>query len=213
MSYFGRSSAVSLDTRSVNDSIIYYIVTNNMVEIRKLVKKDNVNIVIDSKNKYTALHYAVMTRNADMIRYFFQLDAEPTIKNGEGQDAFEMSIRYQIKTLFDEEFADKNKTIKELQTTINQNNSKIELLEKRIVHERGTMEILQNKLTTYVSSSAEYKSKYDTLLIKSNDTARELKQLNFDYTELKKSNDTLKRKYVEQDIIVNNLLDANKKKK
>jgi archaellum component FlaC len=235
MSYSTRTYTVSANSvGSSNDSIIYAIVTNNISELKKLITKDNVNKVIDNKNRYTSLHYAIQMRNEEMIRYLINLDAEPSIKNIENQDAFDMSIRYQVRALIDAELFEKNSTIKSQQQTIGTINDKVKTLEKHITF----LETTQNKLGSEVGilktentqskallsdlkvqlsssnrESIQYKTKYEGLLRESSGFDKKYNTLKTEYDSLQTSHNVLKRKYTEQETIIDNLLEANKKKK
>ena len=203
-------------TTTSNDSdnqIIYSIVTNNIGEFKKLINKDNVNKIIDTKNKYTALHYAIQMRNEEMIRYLFQLDAEPSIKNNEGEDAIAMSIRYQIRTLIDSELFDKDTIIKSQQNSINISNDRIKFLESTINIQKENVFDLKTKLSNTNKENSILKSKNETLANDNESLKKTINEKTLNYETLEKSHNTLKRKYQEQETIIDNLLDGNKKKK
>jgi hypothetical protein len=131
MSVFGRTQTI--DTKSNNSNIIYYIAIGNLKELTKLVNRNNINNIISIDNGYTALHYAIainMSSNKDsIIKYFLSIDAEPSIKTLDGHDSYELSLKYQSKILFDYEFEDKNNQIKNNLKTINEYKEKNSTLE------------------------------------------------------------------------------------
>jgi ankyrin repeat protein len=93
-----------------NDDILVAIVTNNLTRLRKLLNYHNVNNIIDSKNNYNALHYAVTLPNDDIIKYILELGANPKIKQNEGYDAYDLSLRSGKKIIF--EYFEKENKIK-----------------------------------------------------------------------------------------------------
>lgn len=196
-----------------DNQIIYSIVTNNIGEFKRLINKENANKIIDTKNRYTALHYAIQMRNEEMIRYLFQLDAEPSIKNGEGEDAIAMSIRYHCRTLIDSELSEKNTKIKSMQHTINVNNDRVIFLESTIGLQKEQVNDLKTKLNSTNKENSNLKSKNDILASENESLKKVIHEKTLNYEALEKSHTTLKRKYQEQETIIDNLLDGNKKKK
>jgi ankyrin repeat protein len=85
------SCATSSLIKNNGDKIIVAIVTNNLSQVKILIDRLNVNSIIDSKNNYTALHYAVTLPNNDITEYILNLGANPKIKQNSGYDAFELS--------------------------------------------------------------------------------------------------------------------------
>ena len=82
------------------NDIIVVILTNNLQKLKLLLNKNNVNDVIDNKNNYTALHYAVVLPNDNITKFILELGADPKIKQNEGYDAFELSLRSGKKFIF-----------------------------------------------------------------------------------------------------------------
>ena len=82
------------------NDIIVVILTNNLQKLKLLLNKNNVNNVIDNKNNYTALHYAVVLPNDNITKFILELGADPKIKQNEGYDAFELSLRSGKKFIF-----------------------------------------------------------------------------------------------------------------
>jgi ankyrin repeat protein len=82
-----------------NDSIICAIVTGNLIQVKKLVNRSNVNRIIDLKNKYLPIHYALSDN--EILKYLLDIGADPTLKQGEGYDAYELSVRLGKTYIFD----------------------------------------------------------------------------------------------------------------
>jgi ankyrin repeat protein len=100
---FGRTTTYTTyaNSRNDNDDVIVAIVTNNLTRVRSLINRNNVNTIIDSKNNYTALHYAVTLPNNDITKYILEMGGDPKIKQTEGYDAFELALRSGKKFIFE----------------------------------------------------------------------------------------------------------------
>ena len=96
---FGRTSTFTFSDRN-DDDIIVAIVTNNLTRLRLLLNRNNVNNVIDKKNNYTAIHYAVTLPNNDITKLILELGGNPDIKQLEGYDAYELALRSGKKYIF-----------------------------------------------------------------------------------------------------------------
>ena len=81
------NNTVQLD---ITNKILFYIVTGNLVELRKLINNSNIDSIIDKKNNYTSLHYAVKLPNNNIVEYLMSCGANPNIKQNEGKDAIRM---------------------------------------------------------------------------------------------------------------------------
>jgi hypothetical protein len=221
-------------SKTSDDSIIFSISTNNIGELRKYVTKENVNRIIDSKNRYTALHYAIQMRNEEMVRYLLSLDAEPSIKNGEGMDAFDMSIRFQLRTVIDSELNLKNNFIKSqqhiikttgdklsivekhvefLESSINKNKTEVNILKSENTTLKGQVSDLKVQLANSTKDATQYKLKYDGIVSQHTTEKRKFDSIKAEYDALDRSHTELKKRWKEQDTIIDNLLESNKKKK
>jgi ankyrin repeat protein len=87
-------------SRNNNDDIIVAIVTNNLTTLKLILNKNNVNNIIDTKNNYTALHYAVTLPNNDITKFILELGGDPKIKQNDGYDVYELSLRSGKKYIF-----------------------------------------------------------------------------------------------------------------
>jgi ankyrin repeat protein len=92
MNRFNNISTIFSNNNDNFSSIIVAIVTNNLSKVKTLINSDNVNDIIDTKNNYTALHYAVTLPNDDITKYILDLGANPKIKQNNGYDAHELSF-------------------------------------------------------------------------------------------------------------------------
>jgi ankyrin repeat protein len=207
----GMTSSVSNET--TDRDIIFAIATGDVTSFKKIVNKNNANKVIDSKNRYTPLHHAIQARNVEMIRYLIQLDAEPSIKNGEGLDAFDMSIRFQVRALIDAELAERDNTIKLQQKTMSSNSEKISFLESTINIQNSQVTDLKDKVSSSNRELTQYKSKVEQLSNENATLNRKVITQKNEYDVLERTHTNLKRKYSEQETMIDNLLEASRKKK
>lgn len=180
---FNRTRNITTLIDSDNDDIIFAIVTNNLTKIKNLILRSNVNKVIDKTNGYTAIHYAVTLPHNSITQYLLEMGADPTIKQNEGYDAYELSLRSGKKYIFDYQNTKKDTTIKELETDNNKLILKIEDIKR-------TNEYL-------INSSDNYNNK--------------ITNLNKEIINLSKENTKLKRELEESETAFSNLLKKQKK--
>ena len=126
---FGRTSKQfdSFQTKKESD-IIYSIATDDLEALRNLLSEKNVNDVIDSKNNYYALHYAIKFNNDKMIDYLLSIGANPYLKTTENLDAFDIALKYQNKSIFNFSFKEKDIKIDDLKQNISSLDRKISTL-------------------------------------------------------------------------------------
>ena len=87
-------------SRNSNDEIIVAIVTNNISSLKLMLNENNINNIIDNKNNYTALHYAVTLPNNDITKLILDLGGNPKIKQNDGHDAYELALKSGKKYIF-----------------------------------------------------------------------------------------------------------------
>jgi len=125
---FSRTRVAYISKSEITD-ILYNISIDNLNELKTLINEGNVNNIIDSKNGYTALHYAIKLNHDKIIDFLLNMGANPTIKNYDKQDCFDLSLRYQSKSLINYEINDKKVINNELQKTVSSLERKISNLE------------------------------------------------------------------------------------
>jgi len=188
MSFFG-SNTITF-TGNQNDSIIFYTVTGNLNEIKRKINRTNINSVIDTKNKYTILHYAVGLQNTEIIKYILECGADPEIKTKDGKDSFELAT-------------DKNKMMI--------HNYFLDKQENEIYKLKSSNDDLKYKITNLESSleytkksSENYNLKIDKLNTENNSLKRKLDDTNQKVYKLEKDLDESKTAF-------NNLLKKQRK--
>lgn len=154
---FSRTRNMTTFADSDNDDIIFAIVTNNLSKVKSLISKSNVNKVIDRTNGYTAIHYAVTLPHNDIIRYLMENGADPYIKQSEGFDAFELSLRSGKKYIFEYEGIKKDNKIKNLEDDNNKLVTKIDEIKRTNEYLLNSVDNYNTKITNLTKENAKLK--------------------------------------------------------
>ena len=176
---------VSTSQSDISDKILFYIVTGNHVELRKLINSTNINNVIDIKNNYTALHYAVKLPNNNIVEYLMSCGANPDIKQNEGKDAVDLSIESNKRYLID--------------IVLKKNNAEIDQLYSKF-------DDIHYKNKTLERTNAELKEKNEWLNKSSDQYVNKIDMLKEENVKLKDDNVKLKRKIDDGEKAFANLL-------
>ena len=105
-------------TSSDNDDLIMSIALGDINKVKKLINSDNVNNVIQNKNKHTALHFAVVLHNPEIVKYLLSVGADPKIKNIEDKDSIDLSSSVNKRHIFDYLIESKDAEIQKLKNEI-----------------------------------------------------------------------------------------------
>jgi ankyrin repeat protein len=181
-----------------DNDIIFYLSTDNYTELIKLINEENVNSVIDTKNGYTALHYAIKFNNKEIILYLLKKGANPKLKTRDGQDCFDLSFTFQSKHLITKEIDSQSE--KEFESK-----RKISELEKQIRNLETNQKYLNDSLDKITL-------KNDSLNNTISENKSELMTLRKENLELTESNRKLKRKYDELNDSYSGLVSSMRKK-
>lgn len=194
-----------------NTDIIVAIVTDNLSKVKQLINSRNVNNVIDSKNNYTALHYAVTLPNNDITRYILDMGADPKIVQSENYNAYELSLRSGKKFIFD---YDKNKLsgiITNLETDNSKLTNKVDELKLSNQYLSNSIDDYNKKLSTLSTvntlTTAQCNSLKNSLEIKITECIKLKNDLEIKTSECVK----LKHNLEESDKAFTNLLKKQKK--
>ena len=131
--------------------ILYAIATDNIENSKKYINITNVNNIIDKKNGYTALHYAIKTGNKDLIHYLLTLKANTKMKTNDGMDAFDLSMRFQNKALYEfiiREQTDKISVLEENYSVLSTKNKQVETRNRYLLKTIDTNGQKMNDLKT-----------------------------------------------------------------
>lgn len=150
---FTRTSTILDDT----DNIIVAIVTNNLNKVKELVNKTNVNKIIDTKNKYTSLHYAITLPNNEIIQYLLDIGADPKIKQNEGFDSYQLSKLSGKQFIFDYYKIKQQMTIKSLENDNTTLKRKVSELNITLDYLDKTIDGYNNKISTLTTENSKLK--------------------------------------------------------
>jgi ankyrin repeat protein len=204
---FHRNKSVnSYSTIIQKNDIIYHMSMDSYDNFEKLITEMNVNNIIDSKNGYTALHYAIKLNNENMMEYLLNMGADPYLKTLTNEDAFDISLKYQSKFVISHKLNDLKENSKELQKTIsiiNKENNDFNINNKYLLKTVDELIIKNNLLKVQVIDLNKEKTcknnslfkKNSTLLISLESSITENDSLKNDKENLKTEFKSLKRKY------------------
>lgn len=179
----GPSASVSHGNVSQSDEIIFAIVTGNLREVTRLVNSSNINNVIDTKNRYTALHYAVKLPNNDIVEYLMNCGADPNVKQNEGKDSIDLSIEANKRFLINKVMAKNERELDDVYNKLDENKHNMRTLERK------NKELTESN--TYLEKvNGEFGRKIE---------------------ELKEENKSVKRKLEDSEKAFENLLKKNRK--
>ena len=159
-----RTRTLSQTSTIKGSDIIYCMSIDDLKGLKNLVTDSNVNQIIDTKNKYTALHYAIRFNNESMIDYLLSIGANPSLKTIDNQNSFDLSLKYQTKTVYEHEIKDLKLNVSEL---------------------KGTVSALERKIENSAVNTKYLVKSIDDLVLKNNN-------LKYDFSEIKKDNLSLK---------------------
>jgi ankyrin repeat protein len=164
-----------------NLNLIYYLSIGNITEIRNLVNNININDVIDDKNKFTALHYAIKFGDKEIINYLLSLKASITKKTASDEDAIDLSFKYHNRDV--------------INATLNEKNNQIKNLQKDIEHSEKKRRNLESNNSYLVKSVDNLVEKNDSLKYEINALQDKNKELDEGFNKLKRKYNSLKSSY------------------
>lgn len=177
-----RTTRTSVETNKNND-IMYEIITHGN-DIEKLINLNDINEIIDKKNKYTALHYAIKMNNEKLIKFLLKNGADILQKTQDGLNAIDLCLKYQCKTAIVETIFNKENEINSLDREIIQLSKKINNTEVNNKYLISSIDDLNLKNNILKNENNVLKKNISNL----NDG---LSKLNKDYVKLQNSNSTL----------------------
>lgn len=188
-----------------NDALIYAIVVGNINDVKKMVNSSNVNEIIDTKNKYTALHYAIMQKNSEIVEYLLNCDADPYIKfqNSIGrysQDPIELAVDVRFRQFIDDILKKKEQELSKKEQELNIAYCRLDKLREK-----------QEKMEGVENLNAILIEENKSLTRQNCDLTEENKKLLKRANELQEDNVALKKQRDEKERAFDNLLKRTKK--
>lgn len=103
-----RNQSKSIQTNEVSSNIIYEIIVGNYQMIVKLINSSNANDIIDNKNYYTALDYAIQVKNNQIIEYLLRIGTNPYKLKPNGKNSIDTAIEFNNKFFIEKILAKKD---------------------------------------------------------------------------------------------------------
>lgn len=235
---FSRTRVAYL-SKSESSDILYNISIDNLNELKTLITVENVDNIIDTKNGYTALHYAIKLNHDKIIDFLLKMGANPNIKTYDKQDSFDLSLRYQSKSVISHEINDKKATCNSLQNTVtvlerkinnletnnkyltkssDDANHKIGILKDEVSSLKKDNTVLKNNVSRSTNENDNLRNSKIKLENEKNILSHELKIAKDEISTITKERDTLetsfkslKRKYDKLDESYSGLLEKSRK--
>lgn len=183
-------------TTSKNSDILYFMSIGNYDDFSKLITEANVNNIIDTKNGYTALHYAIRLDNEKMMEYVLNMGANPYLKTLTKEDAFDLSLKYQTKYVITHQLDDMKEVNKELQKTISTLNKKINDMDINSKYFAKSVDELIGKNNLLKTQVYDLKKEQACLKTKNISLTHENSSLLFSKSSIETKNDGLKKDVV-----------------
>jgi ankyrin repeat protein len=200
-----RNTRTSVETTNHND-IIYEIVTNGN-DIEKLIDINNINAIIDKKNKYTALHYAIKMNNEKVIKFLLKNGADIRQKTYDGLNAIDLCLKFQSKSTIVETIINNENEISSLNKDIAQLNKKLNNTEVNNKYLINTIDDLNMKNNILKNENNDLKKSVSNLNVS-------FSKLNKDYVKLDNNNISLQQKnndlIYENDLLKKEINEQNK---
>ena len=183
-----------LQSTMINDKILFYIVTGNLQELKKYININNINNIIDKKNNYSALHYAVKLPNNEIVEYLLNLGASITLKQNEDKDSIDLSIESNKRFLINKILKKNETELDHLYEKYDNVNYKTKILEKENIELKNTNEYLNKLNITCIKKTDEIK-KDNIKLMEINENFKTSNNYNIKtISEYREENNKLKRK-------------------
>jgi len=176
------------DSNRINADIIYYISIDDYEEFVNLMNNENINKVINIKNGYTPLHYAIFYSRDKMIKYLLDKGVSPNITTVNGEDAYKLSVKYGNMLVINQKFEKDKNSINDLQKNI-------VILQRKLNSSETNNKYLIKSNDDYLNKNDSLKNEVSILKKDLNKLNTENIEIKSENIEIKSENKTLKRKY------------------
>lgn len=192
-------------------NIMYAISIDDLTQLKKLINEANVNNVIDTKNLFTALHHAIRMNNESMVNWLLDMGANPSLKTITGDDAIDLSIKFQSNTAINHLLNDKNDTISVLKSSVSNLEKKTRNLESTNDHlSKSFLKVSDDKsrLSTENSTLNKTISRHEVTI---SSLREDNHRLDGEVKSLKRKYDTLSEEHANLNKSFTTLLKASKR--
>lgn len=173
---------------SSDTDILYNIIQQNNDLLFRLINEANVNNIINNKNGYTALHYAIQMDNKELIEYLLNIGASIELYSNINENAIDLSLKYKSKHAI-------NYQINELKNTNKELNKKISVLDKNINDINIDRKFLSETINDLMSKNTSLKKNNDNYLINNKSLKRKYDEFELKYNNLDDKYNNLNNKY------------------
>ncbi len=181
------TTTTAVNSPSSNKEITNAIIDDNLSELKKFVKTENVNTVIDKKNKFTALHLAIIFGKQSLIQYLIEIGASTTLQTADGKDSPQLADDHGCGKTF------LNAVLKEVETKNAANQSDFSMLKIDVNRLKRENDMLENKI-----KSLDDQNK--SLNTRNSDLKQAYQSLEKDFEKERSEHNALKRKFSEIDL-------------
>ena len=185
----------TLETNRIIGDIIYLIDIDDYDELVNIIKNKNINKIINNVNGYSILHYAIMRGRDKIIKYLLMNNASPYTRTLDGLDAFDLSLKYNNKTLINYELEKNKNLVSDLNKSILSHEKKINSLEMNNKYlEKANEEYLNKYNLINKNLVIETKDK-ESLKRKFDDMEEKHENLELKYNKLEKKCNKIEQSY------------------
>jgi len=189
---YSRTQTYQSTELSRSKDLLYYTALNDLSSIKRLglVKKSNVNGIIEGSTKSPVLHFALVHSDGQIAQHLLELGADPHMVNSSGKNAFDISMDLHKRCVYEYEIKKRDIQIADLGNESTQ-------LKKKLKQETDSKQFLQKSVDDY------------RLKVSNLETSNGV--LKLENTELKEQVGTLKRKVCRLNESIDGFLNSNKK--
>lgn len=195
-----------------NNRLILAIVSKNAIDVRNMINVNNVNDIIDTSNKFRAIHYALSIKdNVRIIEYLLSCGANVYEKYDDVHDALDLLVDNNYRFLFDHIIKQKDLKTNEICKKLNNKNHEIKKLKHEYDELKQVNDTCINTISVIRQNNQALTNDNKNLLSLNMKLLDNIDVLRFDNNQLKIDRDTHKRKYYESTTAFNNLLKQQRK--
>ena len=181
------TTTTTSNTPATNREITNAIIDDNLDELKKLVKSNNVNIIVDRRNKFTALHLAIIFGKQSLIQYLIMdCGASTSILTADGKDSAQLADDHGCGKAF------LNAVLKDVEKKNENSISEASFLKIDVNRLKREVDILEGKVKSLDTQNS-------SLNARNSELKQAYQNLEKDFEKEKIEHKSLKRKFDEMD--------------
>ncbi len=181
------NTTTAVNSVSVNKEITNAIIDDSLTDLKKLVQNDNVNTVVDKKNKFTALHLAIIFGKKSLIQYLIEMGASTTLQTIDGKDSAQLADDHGCGKIY------LNALMKDVEKKNATSQSDVNMLKIDVNRLKRENDLLEGKV-----KSLDDQNK--SLNTRNSELKQAYQSLEKDFEKEKSEHNSLKRKFNEIDL-------------